>query len=70
MKTNGGPEAQAWGRSRGGFATQSHRGGLAEQTAGGLVITAGACQDAPLWEAVGAPVPTAQGREDGVMDKG
>lgn len=58
------------GRSRGGFSTKIHRGCLDERTGVAIVITAGACHDAPLFETVLEQLPGEHELEHGVMEKG
>jgi transposase len=58
------------GRSRGGFSTKIHLGCLDERTGVAIVITAGACHDAPLFETVFEQVPDEHELDHGVMDKG
>jgi transposase len=70
VKKNGGQEAQALGRSRGGFSTKIHLGCLDERTGVAIVITAGACHDAPLFETVFEQLPDEHELDHGVMDKG
>ena len=70
IKKNGGQAAQALGRSRGGFSTKIHLGCLDERTGVAIVITAGACHDAPLFEAVFEQLPGEHDLAHGVMDKG
>lgn len=45
-------------------------GCIDEQTVVSIVLTAGACHDAPLFEAVCTQLPTPHALEYGVMDKG
>ena len=58
------------GRSRGGFSTKMHLGCIDEHTAVSIVLTAGACHDAPAFETVFAPVAGDHHFTHGVMDKG
>lgn len=70
VQKNGGQEAQAVGRSRGGFSTQMHRGCLDERSGVSSVITAGACHAAPLCETVFEQLPAEHELAHGVMDTG
>ncbi len=60
-KALGGPEAQALGRSRGGFATKRHAIGLDDPTGIGFALTGGARPDgagvAVLWPQAGTRCP-------------
>jgi transposase len=47
-----------------------HLGCLDERTGVAIVITAGACHDAPLFETVFEQLPAEHALEHGVMDKG
>lgn len=47
-----------------------HLGGIDERTGVAIVITAGACHDAPLFEAVFEQLPAEHELEHRVMDKG
>jgi putative transposase len=58
------------GRSRGGFSTKIHLGCIDERTGVAIVITAGACHDAPLFETVFEQLPADHVLGHGVMDKG
>ena len=58
------------GRCRGGFSTKIHLGCIDERIGVAIVITAGACHDAPLFETVFEQLPAEHELEHGVMDKG
>jgi transposase len=53
----GGQEAQALGRSRGGFGTKIHAAAAAERTALAVVLTPGQAGDAPTYPELIAAVP-------------
>jgi len=67
---NGGQEAQALGRSRGGLSTKMHVGGFDERTGGAIVITVGACHAAPLFATVFEQLPMEHEFEHGLIAKG
>ncbi len=69
MKKNGGPAAQALGRSRGGLSTKIHAGCLSEHTGVALVLTEGQRHERPVVEAVLAPGPQAPRLTHAIMDK-
>lgn len=69
-KKSGGQEAQGLGRSRGGFSTKIHAGCIDESTSVALIITAGQCNDAPIFDIVIEEVPKDNSIEDVVADKG
>jgi transposase len=68
-KKTGGQEAQALGRSRGGFATKLHAACSDEHTGGCLILTSGARHDAPGFALVWHDLPTLPGLDAAVMDK-
>jgi hypothetical protein len=57
VQQNGGPAAQALGRSRGGVSTNIHAGSLDETTGVSFVLTGGQRHDAPGFDAVFAQLP-------------
>ncbi len=70
MKKNGGPAAQALGRSRGGFSTKIHAGCINDTTGVSLILTGGECSDMPGCDRVFAALPEGHVLEHGIMDKG
>ena len=69
-KKNGGPSAQALGRSRGGFSTKIHLGCLDETHAISIVLTPGQTHDAKGFIEVFDGLPSGHQLSTGVMDKG
>ena len=69
-KKSGGQEAQGLGRSRGGFSTKLHAGCTDEKTSVSLVLTAGQCNDAPIFDIVIEEIPKDNNLEDVAADKG
>jgi transposase len=70
MKKNGGQAAQALGRSRGGFSTKIHAGGINERTGISIVLTGGERNDMPGFDVVFGQIPAENVLENAVMDKG
>lgn len=70
LKKNGGQEAQALGRSRGGFSTKIHIACVDESTAIVVVLTGGQCHDAPVFNEVIEEVPEEHNLEEAALDKG
>lgn len=70
MKENGGPAAQALGRSRGGLSTKIHAGCRDERTGVAIVLTAGHCHESPVFETVLAQVPPEPVLTHAIMAKG
>ena len=70
MKKNGGPAAQALGRSRGGLSTTIHAGCRDARTGVAIVLTAGHCHESPVFETVCAQVPPEPVLPQAIMDKG
>jgi hypothetical protein len=69
LKKNGGPAAQALGRSRDGWSTKIHAGCIEEKTGVSLALTGGACHDAPGCDPVFEQLPPENSLAYGVMDK-
>ena len=61
---------QALGRSRGGLSTKIHAGCRDERTGVAIVLTAGHCQESPVFETVFAQVPSGPPLTHAIMDKG
>lgn len=70
LKKNGGQQAQALGRSRGGFSTKIHIGCINENTAVSIVITGGERNDMPGFDMVFDELPQDNNLQNAVMDKG
>ena len=70
LKKSGGQEAQALGRSRGGFSTKIHAGCIDEKTGVSLVITEGQRNDAPGFDLVYQQLPGENSLENAGMDRG
>jgi hypothetical protein len=70
VQQNGGPAAQALGRSRGGVSTNIHAGSLDETIGVSFVLTGGPRHDAPGFDAVCAQLPQEQALEQAIMDRG
>jgi transposase len=70
VKKNGGPTAQALGRSRGGWATKIHAGWRDEHPSVAIVLTAGPCHESPVFETVWAQGPPAPPLPHAMMGKG
>jgi transposase len=70
LKKNGGPTAQALGRSRGGWSTTIPAGCRDEHTGVAIVLTAGHGQESPVFETGLAPVPPEPPLPQAMMDKG
>jgi transposase len=68
-KTKGGQQAQALGRSRGGFGTKIHLAAADETTALDVVLTPGQAGDAPQYPALIAGVPEACPVQAAAADK-
>jgi transposase len=68
-KKNGGPDAQALGRSRGGFSTKLHAACTDEKTGICLILTSGARHDAPGFDLVWHDLPNLPALEAAGMDK-
>ena len=69
-ETNGGPAAQALGRSRGGRSTNIPAGSRDDTTGVSFVRTGGHRLEAPDFDAVCAQQPQAQAREQAIRDRG
>jgi transposase len=69
LKRKGGQEAQALGRSRGGFGTKVHLAAADEKTALAVVLTPGQAGDAPRYPELIAGVPEACPVQAGAADR-
>lgn len=66
----GGQEAQALGRSRGGFTTKIHCACIDESTGVSFILTGGQRHDAPIFDEVFDELPEENCLEEAAMDRG
>jgi len=70
LKKKGGQQAQALGRSCGGFTSKIHIGCIDENTPVSIVISAGQRHDTSVFELVFEGIPQPHSLSDAIMDRG